>query len=450
MKAAEIQSTIHLQELYLKYRYIYFQSKNIQSSIGCRMGKKGKRSKKAETNEIVIDNILNRLREYDDRAMKRFSKSLYSDALSIMKEAVQFVEAKEAIIVKAERERHLFYEYLILQAYVTLIGMAHNDHCNYEEVIQIYNSFTSKFNRATVFKIVSSRSNLKDFITLITIYHELALIRVSNHVSADSIILFEGATNYMKKTDRDKASSCKEQIVKCLRATKNFGAAIDMDRKFTSVRNLDKYEKLESVASLAITYIERYRVEFHKHTKKENKQIFDRLNKFMLRATRKCDWDALSCYTELQLSYGIAHAQWYFLLSKALKKKNEDETWVGLRTKAIDCVQMLIADKWHMKDSCFYCHQAPTKDEVKLVCGECRVACYCSIDHQRVSWKKNAVDDMCFGHEAICPAMKAYRRWQESVDSGDTEKETKTKRRFGRECLGFLAYGLGLEDKCWF
>ena len=65
---------------------------------------------------------------------------------------------------------------------------------------------------------------------------------------------------------------------------------------------------------------------------------------------------------------------------------------------------------------------------------------------------------MCFGHQAICPAMKAYRkwqeavditRWQEAVDSGDIEKWKKMKRRFGRECLGFLAYGLGLEDK-WY
>ena len=56
---------------------------------------------------------------------------------------------------------------------------------------------------------------------------------------------------------------------------------------------------------------------------------------------------------------------------------------------------------------------------------------------------------MCFGHEAICPAMKAYRKWQEAIDGGDIEKEKKMKRRFGRECLGFLAYGLGLEDKCY-
>lgn len=168
----------------------------------------------------------------------------------------------------------------------------------------------------------------------------------------------------------------------------------------------------------------------------------------ILRTVPRHDWEHIGYNNpELQPSHAVALAQWDYLVSKTLK--SDDNMWTRVRRQAIYYVQIFIADKWEMKDCCFYCHQAPTKHQVKLVCGDCRVACYCSIDHQRASWKKNALHDMCFGHEAICPTMKAYRKWQEAVDSGDIEKKIKMKRRFGRECLGFLAYGLGLEDKCY-
>ncbi|GFH53854.1 predicted protein [Chaetoceros tenuissimus] len=442
---------ITLEDL-LKCRYVYFESRDIQTSTGFSMGKKGKKSrrqqaKKVDTDQIVIDNIMNRVKEYDERAFKSSMKNLYSDAVSSLKEAVQFVEAKEAIIVKAERGIYLFYEYLIKKTYRRLIATEYNTRRNYEEVIQICNCFTSKFNYTTAIKGVVTSSFMEESVILIMMYRDLALIRVSNDISADSS-LFQDVPKYMKDADRDSATMCKEQIVSCLRATKNFGAAIDMDMKFASIRDLDEGEEKESAASLAITYIERYRVEFHKHTEEENKLEFSRLSKFIAHTApkQKQDWDALRYNnTDLRFSHGVALAQWYYLLSKQMK--SDEKMWTDLRSQAIYYVLAFIAKKWQMKDNCFYCHQAPTKDEVKLVCGDCRVACYCSIDHQRVSWKKNALDDMCFGHEAICSAMKAYRKWQEAVDVSDTEKEIKMKRRLDRECLGFLAYGLGLQDK---
>ena len=401
----------------------------------------------------MLDNIWNRVNEYEDRARESSLEMMNSDSISSMKEALQFIEAKQAIIVKAAKkiDNHLVYEFLIMQTYKNLMAVEYKDRCNYEEVIQIYKCFTSKFNCATALKAVTGNSYLEELMILIMMYRDLALIRVSNDICADSFI-FRFATNYLEQTDGDNAYKCKELIVRCLRASKNFDAAIDMERKFLSIRNLDEDEDTEfrsvSDASLAITYVEKYRVEFHKHTRKENEQEFDRITQFLRHASSKQNGEPVGYnYAELQPSHAVAIAQWNFLLSKTLKK--EDKNWTEMRRNAIYCVQMLIATKWRMKDNCFYCHQAPTKDKVKFVCGDCRVACYCSIDHQRVSWKKNALHDMCFGHEAICPAMKAYRKWQEAIDGGDIEKEKKMKRRFGRECLGFLAYGLGLEDKCY-
>ena len=104
---------------------------------------------------------------------------------------------------------------------------------------------------------------------------------------------------------------------------------------------------------------------------------------------------------------------------------------------------------WHFFDrNCFTCHQAGTATEVQLVCSACRLACYCSLDHQRMTWKKDAVQGMRIGHEILCPLMKAYRKWK-LVSKKGGERALKVRRRFDRECLYFLSDGLGLKDKCF-
>ena len=398
----------------------------------------------------VIANILKTMNELYDRAGKSSSKRLYSDSISGIMDALQFIEAKETVITRhvkgTEYETVFYYEYLIMRVYSSL-AIEYYTVCNYEGVIQIYNWFTSKFNSATALEAVTSTSNSYELMNLVMIYYELALIRAGEDTFATSFI-FQNAPNYMKNAkDRGSANVCRLTILSCLRATKNFDDAIYMGMQFVSIGNLVRKEELELAVSLAITYIERYRVEFYQRSKKENKQEFVRIGQFIAHTVPTRNWDFMSYNnTELLLSHSVALAQWYYLLSKG--RERGDKEWTEFRGDATFYARAFIAKKWQMKDNCFYCHQAPTEHEVKLVCGDCRVACYCSIHHQRASWKKSAVHDMCFGHEAICSAMKAYRKWQESIDSGDIEREEKMERRFGRECLGFLAYGLGLEDKC--
>ena len=101
------------------------------------------------------------------------------------------------------------------------------------------------------------------------------------------------------------------------------------------------------------------------------------------------------------------------------------------------------------KDICYTCGQVVTPTEVQYVCSGCRVACYCSIEHQRMTWKKEAMRGMRIGHEILCPLYKAYRKLAHARESRDKEKESRMKRRFDRECVRFLADGLGLKDKCF-
>ena len=62
---------------------------------------------------------------------------------------------------------------------------------------------------------------------------------------------------------------------------------------------------------------------------------------------------------------------------------------------------------------------------------------------------KNEVIGTRLGHKVFCPVLKAYRIWMEAKENADEEREAKMKRRFKKECIVFLAYGLGLKDKCF-
>ena len=104
-----------------------------------------------------------------------------------------------------------------------------------------------------------------------------------------------------------------------------------------------------------------------------------------------------------------------------------------------------------VRDNCWTCGQAAAPNEVQYVCSGCQVACYCSIDHQRATWKKEAVKGMRIGHDILCPLYKAFRKYtlQKASEERDEEKESKVQRRFDRECVKFLEYGLGLKNKCF-
>ena len=80
-----------------------------------------------------------------------------------------------------------------------------------------------------------------------------------------------------------------------------------------------------------------------------------------------------------------------------------------VRRKAIGFFEEYLDLNSKVKTHCITCTQTATESEVQFVFSGCRVACYCSIDHQRMSWKKEAVRGLRFGHEVLCPVMKAQK-----------------------------------------
>ena len=138
-----------------------------------------------------MNSVTNRVNENFDRARKSSLKRLFSDSISNLKEALQFVESKEAIIFNHSKavEDTMYYQTIATQVCSSL-AIEYYIACNYEEVIQIFNWFTSKVDFATALKVITSTSHetnhMEELMILIKIYRDLALIRVGNDVCTDS------------------------------------------------------------------------------------------------------------------------------------------------------------------------------------------------------------------------------------------------------------------------
>ena len=92
------------------------------------------------------------------------------------------------------------------------------------------------------------------------------------------------------------------------------------------------------------------------------------------------------------------------------------------------------------------CAQAATQSEVQFVCSGCRTICYCSREHQRLTWMKDAVQGMRIGHKILCPLMKIYRKWRNAADNNE-EKAARLREKLEESCLSFLSHGLRLKNK---
>ena len=233
------------------------------------------------------------------------------------------------------------------------------------------------------------------------------------------------------------------EVVRTLRVLKDYDSAIALGEKLERLReNRERHTSENTIADIVpyeniVSHLERYRVEYHQHTGKvfrnnilvRVQEVFNKLDEDLLRQR-----DA----------FFIMIAQRDYLGHQIDDKELSSQ----LCGKAIKYVEKYLETICDFERHCFTCLQADTATEVQLVCSGCRVACYCSLGHQRMTWKKGAIRGMRIGHEILCPLMKAYRKWK-LVSKKGNERAMKLRRRLDRECLYFLSHGLGLKDKCF-
>lgn len=229
-----------------------------------------------------------------------------------------------------------------------------------------------------------------------------------------------------------------KEVINVLRVTKNFetAIAIDLDEKNPLLPTVS--EPVVVKVSLLVSYIERYKAEFHHRSKKDDyflikaliSQIEEIEEKYLQNAEK---FDARRLCDSL-----IAHAQWFYLISTL--HDDDDVYKKGCYNLAVGYLDRVLGLMWIFRSKCSLCHCSLNEGDIKSVCEECHVACFCSINHQRLSWKKNAIDGMRIGHQALCPLMNTYRK---------LKLQKTSPRRFRKECLKFLAYGLKLKGKCF-
>ncbi|GFH53852.1 predicted protein [Chaetoceros tenuissimus] len=408
------------------------------------MGKKGKKSrrqqaKKVDTDNVIFDNVSSRICGLLDLTNASAVKELYSDCATNLRVGIEFIKTKQKVLCKLEYgPNHLCK--CVLELYRYLIWLEDRRY-NYQAVVEVYNDLKDNF-------LFEDQKIGKDWledddmdqstadIQQIQVLYEFALVATKNGNSDTSCICkflyqqlralpVDATLNYVNGVE---LLGMTENV---LRAAKKFDEVIDLDKKLLFLPNLP--ERLKAKVSLAVSYVERYREEYHLRSKKEDYIL---INNFLYHIRDNYTFNNIR-----NPSFKLALAQWHYLCHKLSDEKHKQLCY----ELSISNIEKIVENEWTFKDYCSTCTQAPTKDDVKYVCSGCRVSCYCSIDHQRVNWRKNQVRGTCVGHETFCPVLKAYRKWKAAAK----ENKERMRRRFERECLDFLAYGLRLEKKCF-
>ena len=227
-----------------------------------------------------------------------------------------------------------------------------------------------------------------------------------------------------------------------LRRMRKWDEALDFTNRFGSYIENCETKLFASEFLYVATYIERYRVEARKRQRDERNKmsvsLYKRIFAKLTDGYAKVENDEVHSNTNTILLYAL----WSYLnhLRQGLLEKQT----------AIFLVEEYIKKQYEgtVTNLCLGCEQRTTSSGVGLVCSGCRVACYCCIDHQRSSWKKDLHSGVGIGHKVLCPLFKAYHKYKNARKSRGKNSD-EYHSRFRRECEKFLSDGLGLKDLCF-
>ena len=230
-----------------------------------------------------------------------------------------------------------------------------------------------------------------------------------------------------------------------LRRKRKWDEALDFTNKFGS--NIEETKLFSSPFMLAMTYIERYRVEARKTPKDKRNLMSVSLYKYIsLLVSEGYDQTKKGLFHTHE-NHQLLIAQWMYL-----NHHGSSKIFNNFREYAIQLVEYYVRNKIYMgiheMELCLGCRQKTESSNPGLVCSGCRVACYCSHEHQRSSWKKELDWGVGIGHKMLCPLHKALRKCREAHERCiyDTRKYNL---RLKKECEKFLTDSLGLKDLCF-
>ncbi|GFH47224.1 predicted protein [Chaetoceros tenuissimus] len=384
------------------------------------MGKKGKRNRQqGELSRQIrerrlVDSFYARLDEIRTEAHLYHKNNLHSKLTKVLEDGIHFMETKQGTIfrlvqVTDDNKISYFYHTLVFVHYYTY---------KYEKIPGVIDSLLS----------ITQTNELPISLQYYSlIFHwRLALSRQGKTTVDECLSLLNDWTCrvILKGNDGvDAITQGMEATVIVLMLMKEFEKAISIAKQLEQLTG-DKM-------TLAIVYFEQYRLGLSDHSLIHNfmpcpcppsKYYYYGLDGF--------DINGRFCQVLL------VFAQWEVMYHKQVSR--EAVFWVDEFVKKI-CQEHI----------CRSCTQAITDSDVPFVCSGCRVACYCSLDHQRLNWKKDPLTGMRIGHKLLCPMMNVCRKWKQTNDVGNEEAAKKWRRRLDKEILYFLSHGLGLEERCF-
>ncbi|GFH47226.1 predicted protein [Chaetoceros tenuissimus] len=364
---------------------------------------------------------------------------LWSETAHKYRECIEIVQEMQDTILENTGS---IDSQILKQKAVYYVGLISVDYsrCSFDDVIQIYNDIQMLPEKEKKVLSLGFMSEL---------YGQLAMLRLDGSKENKRRVVSLIDTRISEKMHDTSMVAKALELVMILRNMKEYDAAIALGEKLE--RLTENEERAFSEISMAdmvifenvVSNLERYRVEYHQQQigKDFCKYFLDRVqvvfNKF-----DDVPGEIVLCQRD---AYFMTIAQCDFLCHQV----DDKELSANLCNSAIDYVERYLERNLYFGRRCFTCNQTGTATEVQLVCSGCRVACYCSLDHQRMTWKKDAVRGMRIGHEILCPLMKAYRKWKLIANKKGNERALKLRRRLDRECLYFLSHGLGLKGKCF-
>ncbi|GFH57999.1 predicted protein [Chaetoceros tenuissimus] len=385
------------------------------------MGKKGKRSRQktvTAADRASIQDVQTKIEELSKKFRKSNCLNLFSQAANELREGIQLIETimldSSDTLLKMNLHTWFVQSKVILYSNLMTLEL---DRYNFSATIEIYIALFERGNMKMNMKILS-----RIFHSL-TVQYEEALLRQGKG-SVDALIALSNSLVSHGRKVYDTLEIDLLRTADILRIKKYFDSAIVFGKQLEELTG----DRL----SIATTYLEQYTV--------GNKSLPEDFLLNMAHVLQKHRNDG----------FNTANAGSVLVLAQStyLFHKLHDDTEEMVR-KAVGFIEEYLDMVSKVQSYCFTCTQTATESEVQFVCSGCRVACYCSIDHQRLTWKKEAVRGMRIGHDILCPVMKGYRKWRHAKDNCDNERLSRLRRRFERECLNLLSDGLGLKDKCF-
>ena len=288
---------------------------------------------------------------------------------------------------------------------------------NYVQIIRLFNEMRQKYiSRSFTFKSNQHKCAYMEIEIVVQLVN-FKLRRNDKEVMNKTVEKFKKMIEYLREEGHDMTQTRANvhDLLVDLRILQEWDLAKSI---------LDSHgpplESPEYALEAAVTYTEQLRLD-STLDKEEKKQLLLKVKKLWTRPD----------FTQNNIMCSLVIAQYQYLVSGQTNQN------------AINCLKGYLENQKHIfKEHCYTCEQKASKESVRMKCGKCKLACYCSRQCQQGSFTIHKDYGVRIGHDVWCPLMRKYRKLRQA----SSEEKKKFFEKFCIGCDDFLADGLGLKQ----